>query len=820
VKHIISAIALSATLVSAGVLSTVEQKKHEREQEERVQFELEQMRIRANNGWTREESSRKSRATYGGSISGTVVNTEGNPIYGYVYLYDEYGDSYGNESSNESAGYTFTNVAPGKYTIGESYNSDVWYGDVADAKNATFFTVGADEAVTLDPITQSASGSSNTEYDGTVVTGTILVNGTPAAYQSFSLKYIAANNDDDWSHSGWINTDELGTFSTELEYVVQGESYYCLFTGDSITPVWIGGEALNEDPATFVFDADTVNGVVATATSGGTISGKITSGLQMNSDAWLYAINSDGYEFGYSSVSVQQLSDTEVYGDSTFTITGLPSGDYYLVQERSNDYADGFYPNNGSFAEAELISVVAGETTNITMAVTLNGTAESDMAAVEFTVTDSDNTPVDNCDFYVRYADGSSEWVGSSNRGDGVYGVDLPVDKDYTLEIRPYNSGIYVGDANWSYTAGTLVAGAPSSETVVLPQTGRIAGLFPDVTIADEENFWSEVMVMASSASDTAYGDGGYPFSDKYSVTGIPAGEYSLSILPWFEAAGNLTQQPSGPSAGPITGTVTVENGVTAVHDIAEGTSPVSGMISGSFLNQGYDDDLILWAVSATGAVQCMGWAEDESYYLANDETELYKDLFSRNWTIYDQLTTSESETAPVGKSTAYSLPFLAAGDYYIAIGQFGNNDNATITWYGDEANSITIGEDDLEDTFESTNIPVPAGAKPVNVPADNSWVKDINFAGATPIRDMVLTNRGGISKLVTSGNRISMDYNFTASTATMNIYSLNGRRLMSRTIDASASAISWTPNLAAGSYLVEVVTGSDRLLVQPIILQ
>ncbi len=259
-------------------------------------------------------------------------------------------------------------------------------------------------------------------------------------------------------------------------------------------------------------------------------------------------------------------------------------------------------------------------------------------------------------------------------------------------------------------------------------------------------------------------------------------------------------------------GTVTVVNG-TAV--VTEFESPaVSGMISGAINIEGSGAEAIYYVVSPEGKVHSWGWVECYDEAGMDKDKGSYKGLYSRNFTVYNSVNSGTSSSF----SAVIDFPFLTAGDYYLYVAYWSDGiDDSDYElrgqWYGQTALSET-------NDYEQANFVIPSDAKRVTVPTDNSWVKDITFTGTSPIQDIAFTNRGGISQLVTTGKTISMSYNFGAPSATMNVYSLNGRRVISRNIDVSNSALSWSPNLAAGSYLVEIVAGSERLHVQPIILQ
>ncbi len=806
-KHILTIIALSATLVSAGVLSTFEEKRRERENEKRVQFELEQMRIRANNGWGRDESLRESRATYGGSITGTVVDGEGNLVSsGYITLYDEYGHSYNSTSTNSSGNFQLSSIASGKYTIREGYNNSVWYGDVTDANGAIFFTVGTDETVILDPITQSTS-TVTPVYDPTVVEGTVFLNGSPAANLRVNLNYIAANGDD-WNHVGWITTDAEGKFSRSLNYVVHGEPYYCLITSDSITPIWIDGKSIAQDPSTFIFNADTVGGIVLSTTSGGRIKGKVTTGLTSDEDVNLYAIKSDGYEFGESYVNKS---------DSTFSFSGLPTGNYYLARKQSGGNAETYYPNGGTLDEAELISVTAGEETTVTMSVAPQ-TSISSKTMITFSITNSTNSQVNGCDFYIRFANGEGEWPNYTVSGGNIYSLLLPVDRDYTLEVRSGNE-LYTAHGEWSYTAGELTAGETSNETIVLPTAGRVAGLFPASSIDfNTSEFELEASVILTNSVDTVFGSAGVPFNDKYEVTGASAGTYSVSSIPYIEkqTAGHLQAQIIGFPAFNVEEAVAVIENTTTVLDLESIGEPVSGMISGTFPAEGSEVLFQIYAIALNGEVKSGGLA----FFGDGDGNEedglLYKRLISRNWLVWNEVNSQINSGSMNSLDVPFDIPLLTEGDYYILTNwTYGDGSFIKSQWYGQN--------EAIESSWDINGqimLSIPSDAKAVTVGTDNSWVKDINFAGSTPIIQGATVEGTGVRNFGVAGSTISLNYNFVASSAMMNVYSLNGRRVASRTVDVSTSALSWNPNLAAGSYLVEIVAGSERLAVQPIILQ
>ncbi len=87
---------------------------------------------------------------------------------------------------------------------------------------------------------------------------------------------------------------------------------------------------------------------------------------------------------------------------------------------------------------------------------------------------------------------------------------------------------------------------------------------------------------------------------------------------------------------------------------------------------------------------------------------------------------------------------------------------------------------------------------------------------------DLAIDTKSGIQKgitsLVTSHNRITMNYRFDNTASSLSIYSLSGKKLATKSLDPLKGTLTWKPSIAAGSYVLEVINGTERLTRQIIL--
>lgn len=767
----------------------------------------EQMRIRGQRGWLDSPKKELSRAALNSSnqasISGTILNHDGTEAdYECVYLFDEYGHTYEGKYGYQytyDGTFHFTNIPSGKYTVKISYYNSTWYGNVSDAEAAKYVTVNGKEAITLDPITLIKYPDEVSYFDPAVVEGQILHNNTPLINKKFMIECTPVNNIGSQTRTVIFYTDSIGNFSATLDYLIDRD-YYCLITGDSISPIWLGGESFESSPAAFTL-VDTVSDIVLNTIKSGSVKGKVTAGLDSGSLAYarFYAVNSEGYELG-SGTAYDSL-------DSTFTIPNLPAGEYYIFHGEVNT-EDGFYPNSSAFNSAKKVRVESGKTTSISTTISRDY-GDNSAAMITSSVKDIDGNSLEEYlitltnqegVFYTRYVDTGTD--------------KLFPDADTPFKLKFGTKNIYLKDMFWHKgNDTTLVNGSQVTADITLPPAGRVAGSLNSVnnkSVLYDENMQLGFKPYISNNNELFWGTDSYPFPGKYEIPSASSGEYKLSVIPYYtnRSGKKLLSQPSGP-AQPVAEDITITDNITTVHNIS--TKNVSGMISGLYNYYGSVADLKFYAVSNTGVVKSISAVYENGDH---GELPLYHGLFSRNWYVWSVM----NGEGYWKKTFAYlDMPLLEKGEYYLYVTYKASGlseDLLMEQWYGQPSPKKAfryVNE-------ELSKIAIPANAKKIVLNSDTSWIKNIDFGISTAVKDMASPKMAEI-QVSSIGRCLKLQSTLKESELHLTIYSLNGRELMSKEISISNRNTIVDTKLAKGRYILQLKYQKERV-IQPIILK
>jgi hypothetical protein len=634
------------------------------------------------------------------------------------------------------------------------------------------------------------------EFTGTetVIMGNIKVDGVPLINKTVTLRLITVNitNRDEDLRFAEIVTDEVGNFSSTILNLQSGE-YYCLVTGKSFSPIWLGGEYLEDDhePINLV---DTVKNLTVNAKKAGVISGKVIEGLHEDILCSFNIISAvTGFKFGYE--------DSNINPDSTFTYSGLPAGDYYVSVKNSSSYELGYYPKSATFEDAIKVTVTVGDTTKIETSVIQK--PKYDKALVNISVLESDGTPVDIDMITCYYSSGSTRSAGRTFDGTGAYSMDVYAGRPFKLQVIVKDS--FLVKEYWNSGAETtLSANEEVNWDIVVKSAGSVSGEFIDKDSVDKihssslENMFDFGYTLILENSDSKIvGNAEYPVSGDYTMAHAPEGDYKLSMIPYSECPKleNYTTQVYG-AAAIIDESISIINDSSITKKID--SKFVSGMISGSYSSSKVSGLSGYYAVRPDGRVVSAGFFYFDTYL-----EDLYHGIYSYDWSVFKEIN-SEPATIPL------DFPLLAAGDYYLI---FVDSDNFSsvgkFLWYGQDqptelANIWSFGQE----TYT-----IPTDAKKVTLDTDSSWVKGINFNNPTAISKRVKQTKRVNARVSTQSGKLNLTYNFSTPTANLSIYSLSGRLLTTRSLDVKKTSISWSPNLATGSYIVEVKAGAKKVL-------
>lgn len=301
--------------------------------------------------------------------------------------------------------------------------------------------------------------------------GSAAISGTVTNSQAEPLANICvtANDTEDGEWSYGSETAADGSYFIEVvegDYAVQ--FYDCSDNG--YLEQWYDGKSAwwNADRVTVGSDQH-VTGIDAVMAKGGSITGTISLEDQGWTDASVYAWSQDG--FGSTEVSID--------GSDTFTISGLPAGDYTVqFQPYSSGYVAEFYDDVLDEVDATLVTVATEQVTEGIDAELAPG------GSIAGRVSDDEGFAANNACVDAYRPDGS--WMGSGySWSDGRYEVrGLPTGA-YKVQFSDCDSGELASE--WYDDAATAAA---ATEVAVIAtevtrdidaELGRGSG--PDISI-------------------------------------------------------------------------------------------------------------------------------------------------------------------------------------------------------------------------------------------------------------------------------------------------------------------------------------------------
>ncbi len=362
---------------------------------------------------------------------------------------------------------------------------------------------------------------------------------------------------------------------------------------------------------------------------GGAISGYVREGDDTTPVSGVYV------EAYCSSTGAWNSASTEP--DGTYTINGLPDGDYRVVvfSAEGQNYISEYYNNKLSNAQADLVSIneAAMNVTGINFLLEKGG-------SISGTVTYSGN-PVE--DMYVSaYTSSLDGGRGQAfTDADGRYTLNGMPDGAYYVAVIPDDSQDYIREYynnSYSYSDADLVvisnAGDVTGIDFSLEVGGSISG---HVYESDGKTPISDIGVHAYSDS-TGVSELSFTDADgKYLINGVPDGSYFVAVFPFGEqnyvseyynnayfyadadpvtvsGAGDITGIDfSLEVGGSISGTVYESDGVTPVADalVYALAEPCGGMMMEGIkiIDAGFTD--------SSGAYTISGLPAGDVYVLA-----------------------------------------------------------------------------------------------------------------------------------------------------------------------------------------------------------
>jgi hypothetical protein len=584
----------------------------------------------------------------GGYITGRVTDSTGtNGIANVrVHIYDLNRYNLNGASTNSDGYYTLRGLPAGDYKV-EFWTYSTpgnylgqWYNNNNSFESADTVSVTAGQTTAgIDAQLVNAGGINGRVTDSTGTVGIANVD-----IQVCDLAQY-------WLYG--TSTDSSGYYTF---YGIPGGSYKVRFSTDWAAGNYVGEwyndrSSFDEADTVIVTVGSTTTGIDAQLANGGSISGRVTdSGSNGIANVNINVNDMNGNGVAWTS--------TDSNGD--YTVNGIPPGNHKVRfwPYNAGNYMEEWYNDKGSFADADTILVIAGQT-NTGIDAQL-----ADSGAISGRVTDSTGT-VGIANVGVQICDLTQYWLpqGTSTDSDGYYTLRGLPSGDYKLEFRTHwTPGNYVSewynDKDSFESADTISVTVGQTTTGIdarLADSGAISGRVTDATgTVGIANVEIQVSDLSGNGGCGVSTDG----SGYYTRHGLPAGNYKVKFDANNSPGNYVDEWYNDKASFASADTVSVTVGVTTTGidaQLADG-----GAISGRVTDSG-------------------------SNGIANVGVNIYDLNNSDNWI----------ESTSTDSSGNYTVQGLAGGDYKV---QFWTGDagNYLEEWYNDQgsfndADAVTV---------------------------------------------------------------------------------------------------------------------------------
>lgn len=465
------------------------------------------------------------------TLSGTVKAVGGGPLSGVeVFAASTDTGGYGSATTAEDGTYTIEGLPAGHYKVeffanGQYYETQ-WYDGAGTEESAAVIALTSGEertGVDAELLPDATISGQVTAPDHEPLAGIEVY--VASAYQSFY-----AYTDE----SGRYEAHGLPAGSYKVEFYAGGQYY---------ETQWYDGKSSQEAADVIALAAgESATGIDATLSPDATISGKVTAeGGAPLSDINVYARSTDS-AYAESAITAE---------DGTYSVPGLPAGDYKLeFYAYGQNYETQWYDNQDSEAEADILSVTAGqERTGVDAVLRPDAT-------VSGTVSAAGGEPLASIAVDVRSTEsGLSE--SAETDPDGHYTVEGLPAGEYTVQFVP--NGLYYAD-RWydekeseaEATALTLTSG--EAKVGVDAHLDRTAAAIKGSVTDGHGQPLAGLEVVVTEGEGGIVGTATTAADGTYVVDGLQAGTYkvefesgSANLLPQFYA-----EQGSAATATPV----------------------------------------------------------------------------------------------------------------------------------------------------------------------------------------------------------------------------------------------------------------------------
>jgi len=509
-----------------------------------------------------------------GAVSGRVTDSTGTVGIASVsvQICDLNGYWYNGTGTDNDGYYTIRGLPAGDYKVefrtqwGPGYYVGEWYNDKNSFESADTISV---------TLGQTTTGIDAQLADSGAISGRVTDSTGTVGIASVDVQACDLNGY--WYYG--VNTDSSGYYTL---YGLPAGNYKIQFTTNWAVGNYVG-EWYNDKNA--FESADTVSVTVGVTTTdidaqladGGAISGRVTDG----SNNGIENVNVNIYDLNNSDNCV---NSTATDSSGNYTVPGLAPGDYKVQFWPGNagNYLEEWYNNQGSFNDADVVTVSAGSTTTgIDAQLATGGT-------IHGKVMDSSLLGIQNVQ--VSIYDLNFNWIKSTwTDGLGDYTFQGLDTENYKIYFDTWNTGnSYLrewynnADEFDNATEVAVTAGqATNNVNAVLEDGGAVSGRVTDsggtlgianvgVQICDLNGYWHPGV---NTDSD------GY-----YTLTGIPGGDYNIQFQAYWVPGNYVSEWYNDQDSFENADVVTVTVGQTTAGidaQLADGGG-VSGRVTDS----------------------------------------------------------------------------------------------------------------------------------------------------------------------------------------------------------------------------------------------
>jgi hypothetical protein len=387
-------------------------------------------------------------------------------------------------------------------------------------------------------------------------------------------------------------------------------------TAQYVYEYWDGADSL-ENATDIEVEAGTAAVIEPTLEVGASVSGQVVDeGGQPVSGGYVYAYLSDDMSATRGGASVA--------ADGSYTITGLPAGEYVLEAGPSwgaeSELVDEYWQDAYTLADATRVDLVAGEAFAANFELNAGGVVEGTVLG--------GGAPVEGVEVTATYDGTSDQWVSpvtAVTAADGTYRLGGLEDGEYVVDFADF-------DGEWAYqywqgtservaatrldvSPGDIVGGIDASLSVGGALAGTLTELTTDGSSPSAQGYFDVLRKDSSGAWERVTSEQADASGD-YEVSGLAAGEYT--VLSYGSSSANwATTYYGGVYYQDEASTVAV-TAETVTPDVDVETAP-GVSISGSVIDE--------HGGPATGAYAHLlferspgVWAEPEAFGGAGDE--------------------------------------------------------------------------------------------------------------------------------------------------------------------------------------------------------